>query len=407
MKKIILDFLILFSLNTNAQTTVQATIVKTGTNKVTLYCLPNSLVTNVILSNITVVISIPKQATNPVITVTGKYGFTGMTWISADNNANAEVAGHNAPYVDPAPLGRAYYTFYGNDLSASYSTPTDWPLNKNRPVADFTFSDRSGIIDADIHIDDLSNGSWGSGSPTGKDSYWYITQTGVGDVTNTSLMFIGLGASNSAGASPSFSPLQQLSFLPLTLLDFNVSKQGITNANLIWTTSQEQNVSHFILERSANGNSGWAKITQVKAAGNSNVPVKYDFTDRNVYDGTSTSKVVFYRLRSVDLDGQEKIFPIRSLRFSATGGKEISIYPNPVKDGFTISIPIVNPRNSMIRLNLVNHLGQLIHGREVSAASAANYFYDIKTPGIINGEYLLQVIYDGELLDTKKVIVQR
>ena len=36
-----------------------------------------------------------------------------------------------------------------------------------------------------------------------------------------------------------------------------------------------------------------------------------------------------------------------------------------------------------------------------------NYYYDIKTPGVISGEYMLQIILDGELLDTKKVIVQR
>ena len=55
---------------------------------------------------------------------------------------------------------------------------------------------------------------------------------------------------------------------------------------------------------------------------------------------------------------------------------------------------------------MVNRLGQVVHVREISAANATNYFYDLKTPGIISGEYMLQIIYDGELLETKKVIVQ-
>lgn len=194
--------------------------------------------------------------------------------------------------------------------------------------------------------------------------------------------------------------------LPTFLKDFNVNKQGTTNALLTWTTSQEQDVSHFILERSYSQISGWSAIGQVKAKGNSGTPTTYTFEDLNVYDGRAASKVVFYRIRAIDLNAAEKIFPIRSIKFTAYGGKEISLYPNPANDGFVISIPIVNPGNNKIRLNMVNRLGQVVHAREISAANATNYFYDLKTPGIISGEYMLQIIYDGELLDTKKVIVQ-
>jgi hypothetical protein len=45
--------------------------------------------------------------------------------------------------------------------------------------------------------------------------------------------------------------------------------------------------------------------------------------------------------------------------------------------------------------------------RQISASEANNYYFDIKTPGVIAGDYMLQVIMDGEVLDTKKVIVQR
>ena len=38
---------------------------------------------------------------------------------------------------------------------------------------------------------------------------------------------------------------------------------------------------------------------------------------------------------------------------------------------------------------------------------ASNYYYDIKTPGVLNGEYMLQIISDGKILETKKVIVHR
>jgi hypothetical protein len=194
--------------------------------------------------------------------------------------------------------------------------------------------------------------------------------------------------------------------VPTSLKDFNVSKKGNSDALLTWITSQEQDVSHFILERSYSQITGWSAIGQVKAKGNSGTPTSYTFEDLNVYDGRAASKVVFYRIRAIDINASEKIFPIRSIKFSAFGAKEISLYPNPANDGFVISIPIVNPGNNKIRLNMVNRLGQVVHVREISAANATNYFYDLKTPGIISGEYMLQIIYDGELLETKKVIVQ-
>jgi len=194
---------------------------------------------------------------------------------------------------------------------------------------------------------------------------------------------------------------------PAFFQDFNVNKQGTSSAMLTWTTSQEQDVSHFIIEKSYSQTSGWTAIGEVKAKGNSNTPTKYTFTDLAAYDGSSSAKTAYYRIRAIDLDAKEKIFPIRSIRFSSLGEKEITIYPNPVKDGFNISIPVLNPQNKKIRLNLVNQAGQLLHAREIAAASASNYYYDIKTPGVIAGEYMLQIIMDGELLDTKKIIVQR
>ncbi len=367
-------------------TTTKGTVIFTSPSRVSVYAKPADALPSRLFRAIQICVSIPDQGVgNPIVTIDANY-VTNISW---------------TPLSMVVYNSRAYYTFLGSDNGLT--TTTSW-TTFNNIVATLLFSNTNGLSGVQLNDESPSFG------PNGNLA-WYVEviNVGNGDITNYIEKFYGAVSNppiNNDGA-PSFVNGQSASLLPILLQDFNVSKQGSSDAFLTWTTSLEQNVSHFILERSVNGTNGWFKIAEVKAKGNSNSPTKYSYTDVKVYDGIQATKTIFFRIRSIDLDGQEKIFPIRSLRFAATGGKEISIYPNPVKDGFTISIPIVNPRNSMIRLNLVNHLGQLIHGREVSAASAANYFYDIKTPGIINGEYLLQVIYDGELLDTKKVIVQR
>ena len=235
-------------------------------------------------------------------------------------------------------------------------------------------------------------------------AYWYFQIRTLGDVTNYSSKFYGTGAVNNS-VTPSLVPLQAT--LPAFFGDFNVLKQGNTDALLTWSTLFEQNVSHFVVERSLSQTGGWSRFAEVKAKGNSNTPSKYSYTDAKVYDGRDATKVVFYRIRAIDYDSKETVFPVRSLRFSVTGNKQITIYPNPAKDGFYLSIPLITNDDRPIKLSLVNRLGQLVHTREISSTLASNYYYDIKTPGVISGEYLLQIIYNGDLLETKKVIVNR
>lgn len=243
-------------------------------------------------------------------------------------------------------------------------------------------------------------------SPGDEDPFYLALTNGVGlDLRPASENNFFFPATNTSG-DPYFVNLT-LFAAPAFLKEFNVTKQGNTSALLSWVTSQEQNVNKFIIERSWNQTNGWAPVGEVKAKGNSNTPTEYSYIDQNAYDGRSASKTTFYRIRVVDIDNSEKFFPIRSIRFSATGEKEINLYPNPAKEGFTLSIPLTNPINSKIRLNLINRLGQVIHAREINGVSASNYYYDIKTPGVIAGEYMLQILLDNELLDTKKVIVQR
>jgi hypothetical protein len=334
-----------------------------------------------------ITISIPDQGVgNPVVTVDSNY-IGSLIWEAPSGvNSNPKILG-----------GRAYYTFIGTNNNSG--TVTNWTTGNNKAIT-LLFSNNNGLAGLQLNDESPTYG------PTGL--MYFSINLETADVTDYNQKFYGnnpLPVNNLN--TPSFVGAQSLSILPAFLQDFNVNKRGDTDADLIWTTAQEQNVSHFILERSHNGNNGWQKFAEVKAKGNSNTLTKYSYTDVKVFDGVAASKIVFYRIRAIDMDGQEKIFPVRSIRFSATGSKNISLYPNPAKEGFTLSIPLVNPVGSKIRLNLINRLGQVVHAREINGVSASNYYYDIKTPGVISGEYMLQILLDNELLDTKKVIVQR
>jgi hypothetical protein len=234
-------------------------------------------------------------------------------------------------------------------------------------------------------------------------NYQEITDAnGSGDPIFTIL----LTPNGSGGGDNQLTASAANSVLPVRLGSFNVSDQNGSDALASWTSLQEQNVSHYVLERSSAQNAGWSTAGQVKAKGNTSSATHYSFLDENVYKG-SGNNIFFYRLKTVDLDGKYSYSDIRTVRFNANA-KGISLYPNPVRDGFTLSIAEANTAaNLKYRLNLVNRLGQVVSAREINSNMARNYYYDVKTSGITNGEYMLQIILDGQILDTKKIIIQR
>jgi hypothetical protein len=364
---------------------VSAAGAMSGTNKVTVYGKTTSTFTNVLLDNIIVTISFTDQGgSNPTPTITNNY-LTILGWTQASNFTNA---------------GKVYYVFTGTSSPTATTPTTTWTAGTNNPIIDITFSNGNAMSSLDL--EDLTP----TGGPTGlENAFWYFQIRTTGDVTNYAAKFYGTGAVNSSTGA-SLVPFQA-SLAPIALKDFNVSKQGSGNALLTWTTTFEQNASHFSIERSIQQSDSWAKIGEVKAKGNSSTDVKYDYTDANIYDGREVSKTVFYRLKEVDLDGTEKIFPVRSLKFSALGDKEITIFPNPARNGFYVQIPIILRVDQKVRLSLVNRLGQVVDTREITSSVANNYYYDISSPSITSGDYALDIIYDGQKLATKKIMVNR
>jgi hypothetical protein len=89
--------------------------------------------------------------------------------------------------------------------------------------------------------------------------------------------------------------------LPVELLYF----EGITYPafnNLKWATSSEQNSSHFVIEKSTDGEN-WREIVIEPAAGNSNEKINYYYLD-NVNEFT----LHYYRLVQYDIDGKFEIY---------------------------------------------------------------------------------------------------
>ncbi|GAB3002098.1 hypothetical protein GCM10027284_19770 [Cyclobacterium sediminis] len=125
--------------------------------------------------------------------------------------------------------------------------------------------------------------------------------------------------------SISFDYEETLLVLPLEWGDFLGQSCGEKNC-LNWSTLQEKNTSHFILERSHNGFSWEIFGETIEAQGNSNQEVYYDFADHSI-----TNDVTFYRIKQVDLDDTFSYSDVIRVENNSNRDR-LMPFPNPTTD---------------------------------------------------------------------------
>lgn len=98
--------------------------------------------------------------------------------------------------------------------------------------------------------------------------------------------------------------------LPIELLSFNLSKvyqNSVLKVFCDWQTASEFNNNYFSIERSRDGNY-FEVIGELAGSGNSNMTIKYHFTDENPLFGNS-----YYRLRQTDFDGKNSVSSTKAI----------------------------------------------------------------------------------------------
>ncbi|MBL7765611.1 MAG: T9SS type A sorting domain-containing protein [Chitinophagaceae bacterium] len=122
--------------------------------------------------------------------------------------------------------------------------------------------------------------------------------------------------------------------LPLQWLSFNVHDEK-KYISLNWETSQEENTSHFEIERSFDAIT-FTKIGEVKAE-NSRGRNQYHLND----DQNIVNDKVYYRIKQVDADGKFTYSSTQKVIRSTNSG--VSIYPNPANQFIYIKLESEEP----------------------------------------------------------------
>ncbi len=168
------------------------------------------------------------------------------------------------------------------------------------------------------------------------------------------------------------------SVLPVRWISFEGRLSDQRRAVLTWKT-EEANVSHYEVERSANAED--FRIAGTVTAGGTG-PGSYSLTDPVPVSGT-----IYYRIRQVDLDGTFSYSRIISL--TSEGNRELVAWPNPARDRVMVQLA---PGYIGTKVRLVSPAGIVLEqvdvNGEVCIIDVSRY-----APGI----YLLQT-YDGKTI---------
>lgn len=157
-----------------------------------------------------------------------------------------------------------------------------------------------------------------------------------------------------------------LAVLPVSLSYFTVSKNN-NSVMLKWQTQYEQNSSHYNIQRSIDG-VNFTEVGRVNAAGNSNLPLNYSYTDL-LPAAVQTQKTVFYRLQSVDLDGKFSLSQIAALQLGKKD-MQLSVFPNPAQEVLQVQTGNGPAGNATILISDIS--GRQLYRKEFALQRGSN-----------------------------------
>jgi hypothetical protein len=153
--------------------------------------------------------------------------------------------------------------------------------------------------------------------------------------------------------------------LPIKLSSFTAVNNN-SHIKLQWQTLYEQNSKHFIIQRSTDG-INFTDIDKVTAAGNSNVPLTYNYTDV-LPAMLQSAPTVFYRLQVVDIDGQFLNSEIAAVHLNKKD-IQLLVFPNPVKDVLQVQ---TNGLTGPATLSITDAAGRQVYTRDILLEQGSN-----------------------------------
>ncbi|MBO9570891.1 MAG: hypothetical protein J7497_01575, partial [Chitinophagaceae bacterium] len=159
--------------------------------------------------------------------------------------------------------------------------------------------------------------------------------------------------------------------LPLQLLTFKGSLQENNVALMRWTITNEIRTSHFVVERSIDGNN-FTSIGIVNATGDGDAKSSYSFTDLNA--GSQPVSIIYYRLKIFDKRGE--YFNSKTISIVLNKSINVLLFPNPVKQ--ILNITLAGSGTNSVMIQIMDLTGRIIHSEKNISTQNSMISIDVK-----------------------------
>src|SRR5258705_5377302 len=298
-------------------------------------------------------------------------GKTGRFYMSTDNGLNWNLFGNRLVSANSSPANAKQALITSAHFSDGANFNTVFLYIKKDSLRD-PFRDFSVVVDHFTwKIDILGDKLW--------------------DASNRGLFYMSLsdlpGISDANDTTPP-------NTLPLRFISFNANCER-NKVLLTWKTAQEQNTSHFNIEKSIDG-IRWTVIGNLPAAGSSSNERSYSFTDNDPVQNS------YYRIATYQSNGRVQYSSL--LRSSCNTTDVFNVWPNPIHDKVFVNITTSNASQAIIKL--FDSKGALVRVQSTAVLQGNNQL-SVDMGSFANGVYSLSVVWDnGQLKKTMQLLKQ-
>lgn len=155
-------------------------------------------------------------------------------------------------------------------------------------------------------------------------SAWSLTGTSIAATGTVSSPVIARSGFSTPGGEFGLGSDSSVNPLPVKWLNVKASWEG-NDVKLLWSTSSEDNNSHFEIEQSMD-NAAFKMVGKVKGMGTASSVSHYTYTDLSPL--TDNIKQVYYRIKQVDFDGKYEYSKTVNVT-SIAEHNQFTIHPNP------------------------------------------------------------------------------
>jgi hypothetical protein len=207
----------------------------------------------------------------------------------------------------------------------------------------------------------------------------------------------GTSGSNGAGIRLNSFWFRQFNLSPPSILPVKLNRfAAVVNGNdvnLTWTANEE-NVSHYIVQRSTNGKT-FSDIALV-FANNTFSASTYRYKDAGV---STETNVVYYRLLMVDKGKEEGVYsPVQVVRFAKEAEAiKLIAFPNPATEQVRVTLPY-SWQGKPVMLQLHNGNGLIVQSMQIGSASQTE---TMQLTMLSKGFYIIKASCNGQVAEQR------